>query len=219
MASEFRPKLSFLQEPQRRLWSELVAVPSPFVLCGGTAVALHLGHRFSVAFDFIASAEFDPDTLQSQTAFLQGSRIVQKSANTLTCVVDRGGPVHLSFFGAPSIRLIKVPHIAPDNRLQIASLLDLAGMKAAVVQKRAEAKDYLDLDAMFQSEVINLPMALAAAKAIYGSAYNPELTLKSLSYFGDGTLPTLPQAVRERLAKAVSAVDVSLLPTIHRSST
>ena len=218
MESEFRPKLSILQEPQRRLWSELSTVPRSFVLCGGTAVALHLGHRQSVDFDFIASEGFDPDTLQFQTAFLQGSRTVQKSENTLTCVVDRGGPVHVSFFGAPSIRLIEAPHIAPDNQLQIASLLDLAGMKAAVVQKRAEAKDYFDLDAIIQSEEVTLPAALAAAKSIYGANYNPELTLKSLCFFGDGTLPTLPREVRDRLALAVKAVDLNHLPIISRSS-
>jgi len=32
---------------QRRLWGELIDVPSSFVLCGDTAVALRLGHRFS----------------------------------------------------------------------------------------------------------------------------------------------------------------------------
>ena len=31
--------------------------------------------------------------------------------------------------------------IAPENGLKIASLIDLAGMKADVVQRRAEAKD------------------------------------------------------------------------------
>jgi hypothetical protein len=176
---------------------------------------MHLGHRSSLDFDFIAAEAFDPDELQAKTAFLGGSRAVQKSANTLTCVIDRGGPVQVSFFGAPTVRLTEAPLLAPDNQLQVASLVDLAGMKAAVVQKRAEAKDYLDVDAIIRSGAIDLPLALAAAQAIYGAAFNPELTLKALSYFGDGTLSTLPREVQDRLAKAVKAVDLNRLPAIR----
>lgn len=48
----------------------------------------------------------------------------------------------------------------PDNGVWIASLIDLAGMKAAVVQRRAEAKDYLDLYALMNQKVVDLPTAL-----------------------------------------------------------
>jgi len=218
MPLEFLPILSILEPSQRRLWSELSAVPSSFVLCGGTAVALQLGHRSSVDFDFIAEAEFDPDKLQAEIPFLRDVRPAQKSANTLTCVVDRNGPVQVSFFGTPSIRLIETPHAAEDNHVRIASLLDLAAMKAAVVQKRAEAKDYIDLDAIIQNTEIDLPTALAAAMTMYGPAFNPELTLRSLSYFGDGSLPTLAVTIRDRLAKAVAGVDLRRLPPIVRTS-
>ena len=214
MSTTFEPKLSILSEQQRRLWAELGDVPGSFVLCGGTAVALHLGHRTSVDFDFIASEEFDPDVLYVKTPFLKDSTALQKSANTLTCLVDRGGPVQISFFGASTIRLIEPPHVAPDNDLKIASLVDLAGMKAAVVQKRAEAKDYLDLDAIIVQGLVDLPGALAAGKAIYGRAFNPEITLKSLCYFSDGNLSTLPREVQDRLAAAVKSVDLDHLPEL-----
>lgn len=216
MAVDFLPKLDVLQGPQRRLWDDLGKVSPPFVLCGGTAVALQLGHRTSVDFDFLSPQEFDPDAVYEKFPFLSGSTVVQKSANTLTCMVDREGPVRVSFFGAPSVQLLEPPNITPDNRLHVASLLDLAGMKVALVQKRAEAKDYLDVDAIFQSGTVDLATALAAAREIYGTAFRPELTLKSLSYFGDGTLPTLPQAVRERLVQAVRAVDLNELPQVTR---
>lgn len=218
MPLEFLPILSILEPPQRRLWSELRAVPDSFVLCGGTAVALQLGHRSSVDFDFISETDFDPDKLQAGIPFLSGIRPVQKSANTLTCVVDRNGPVQVSFFGTPLIRLIETPHVAEDNHVRIASLLDLAGMKAAVVQKRAEAKDYIDLDAIIQNTEIDLSTALSAARLLYGAAFNPELTLKSLSYFGDGSLPSLPNEIRDQLSKAVTAVDLTHLPPVVRTS-
>lgn len=215
---EFDPILTVLAPPQRRLWDELTAVPESFVLCGGTAVALQLGHRSSVDFDFVARSEFDPDEMFAGLAFLAGSRQSQKSANTLTCVVDRGGPVMISFFGTLTLEWIESPHVAKDNHVRIASLVDLAGMKAAVVQKRAEAKDYVDLDAIIENTEIDLGTALSAAKLLYGAQFNPELTLKSLSYFGDGTLPSLPGEIRDRLSKSVAAVDLVHLPPVVRTS-
>lgn len=214
MSAVFLPKLSVLQEPQRRLWNEFTTVPENFVLCGGTAVGLHLDHRQSVDFDLLGSEEFDPDQLYESIPFLRESRVIQKSPNTLTCLVQRGGTVQVSFFGAPKIRQISAPLIAAENQLRVASLLDLAGMKVAVVQKRAEAKDYLDIDAIINEGEIDLPTALAAGKAIYGMPFSPEISLKALSYFGDGNLCSLPQEVRDRLAAAVKEVELDRLPSI-----
>lgn len=215
MAVEFDPQLSILPVQQRRLWRELGEVPNSFVLCGGTAIALQLGHRASIDFDFIAPEGFDPDELYAAISFLEGSQPIQKATSTLTCIVDRGGSVHVSFFGTPGVRLTTAPLVAKDNRLHVASLVDLAAMKAAVVQKRAEAKDYLDLDVILRQGHTDLPAALAAARTMYGTMFNPLLTLKSLSFFGDGNLPTLPLETQKRLSAAVRAVDLNNLPNVR----
>ena len=99
----------------------------------------------------------------------------------------------------PDLPRLAEPHVAADNGLQIASLLDLAGTKASVVQMRAEAKDYFDIDALLQLGRIGLPTALAAAQKLYGPTFNPEITLKALSYFDDGNLRALPQEMKSRL--------------------
>ena len=93
----------------------------------------------------------------------------------------------------------------------MASLLDIAGTKAAVVQRRAEVKDYLDLDALLRHG-IDLPMALAAGTVVYGRRFNPLITLKALNYFDD--VPVLPADVQARLSAAVAAVDVTKLPSL-----
>lgn len=214
MIQGFTPRLDILPLPQRRLWDELSAVPAEFVLYGGTAIALHLGHRQSVDFDFFGSRSLDPAYLIPAITFLADATVTQREPDTFSCLVDRGGTVRLSFFGLPGIRRLLPPLIAPDNGLQVASLLDLAGMKAAVVQVRAEAKDYLDIDAILASGEIDLPTALASARAIRGGAFNPLATLKALSYFEDGTVPRLPKEVRARLLAAVWAVDLDRLPTL-----
>jgi Nucleotidyl transferase AbiEii toxin, Type IV TA system len=210
--------LDVLPISQRRLWDELIDIPGAFVLYGGTAIALYLGHRESVDFDFFGSETFDPDDLYRTVPFLADSEVIQKSGNTLTCLVDRCGTVQVSFFGVPDIVQIEKPLTADDNGLKIASLVDLAGMKVSVVQKRAEAKDYIDIDAIIRDGVIDLPLALAAGQWIYGGSFNPEITLKALSFFGDGNLNTLPQDVRDRLAQVVRAVDLDRLPAIEQKS-
>lgn len=114
----------------------------------------------------------------------------------------------------PRLPRIQPPLVAPDNGLQIASLLDLVGTKASVVQMRAEAKDYIDIDAMLTDGRIDLPAALASARAIYGAQFNPQITLKALSYFEDGNVKTLPDAMKRRLARAAAAVDLDRLPVL-----
>ena len=137
---------------------------------------------------------------------------MEQEPNTLSATINRDGPVKVSFFGVPGIRRLRPPHIASDNGLRIASLLDLAGTKAAVVQQRAEAKDYQDIDAILQDGHIDLPTALASARAIYGPTFNPQITLKALSFFGDGNLFRLPRIVQDRLASAAREVDLDRLP-------
>lgn len=214
MAPPFQPRSSVLPAPQRRLWDELVAVPKEFVLHGGTARALHLGHRISVDFDFSGDRAFEPDRLASAMPFLADATIARQEPNTLSVSVDRGGPVKISFFGLPALGRLTAPLVAPDNGLRVASLLDLAATKAAVVQQRAEAKDYLDIDALLGDGRIDLPTAIVGARAAYGRSFNPQLTLKALSFFGDGNLHRLPRDVQDRLARAAREVDLDRLPEI-----
>jgi hypothetical protein len=217
MTADFAPRLDILPPPQRRLWDELAAVPEEFVLYGGTALALHLGHRESLDFDFFGNKPLDPAELVPAVSFLVGAIVTQREPNTFSCAVDRGGVVKLSFFGLPDFPRLSPPLIAPDNGLRVASLLDLAGTKAAVVQVRAEAKDYIDIDALLTYSAIDLPTTLGAARAIYGMQFNPQSTLKALCYFGEGNLRRLPQPVKDRLVKAACEVDLAQLPMITAS--
>lgn len=110
MTDGFNPRLDIQSKPQRRSWDELAAVPPEFVLYGGTAIALHLGHRQSEGFDFFGSRSFDPEGLAASIAFLETATITHQEPNTLTALVRRGGPVKLSFFGLPRLPRLTPPH-------------------------------------------------------------------------------------------------------------
>jgi Nucleotidyl transferase AbiEii toxin, Type IV TA system len=212
--NKFSPHLEILPDAQRQLWSELSFVPDEFTLYGGTALALQLGHRNSIDFDFFGFREIDVENLQRELPFLAGAATIQREKNTLTMIVDRGAPIQISFFGVPRLPRLVPPTVANDIGIKVAALLDLAGTKASVLQVRAEAKDYIDMDALIQVGKIGLPLALAAAEKLYGSSFNPEVTLKALSYFGDGNLSKLPEDVKFRLADAVKAVELDRLPDL-----
>lgn len=212
----FSPHLEVLPASQRTLWNELSEVSREFVLYGGTALALHLAHRNSVDFDLFASRELDLLRIEQEISFMKGANIIQRDRNTLSAIVDRGGPVKVSFFGVPNLPRLSPAVVAKDNGLGVASLLDLAGTKASVVQVRAEAKDYIDIDALITAGKVDLPLALAAAQRLYGSTFNPQITLKALSFFADGDLSRLPEDMKLRLAAAAREVDLDRLPDIDK---
>ena len=214
ITADFVPRLDILPAPQRRLWDELATVPGEFVLYGDTAVALHLGHRHSVDFDFFGGKAFDPAAVAATIPFMQAATVTQRAPYTLSGLIDRGGQVKVSFFGLPGFARVLPPHVSADNGLQVASLLDLAGTKASVVQQRAEAKDYVVIDAILRTGRIDLAAALAAACAIHGEQFNPQITLKALSCFDDGNLHRLPRATKARRAKAAREVDLDCLPNL-----
>jgi len=106
-------------------------------------------------------------------SYLHDGKVTLLRENTLTVVLDRHGPLSVSFFGGLEFARVSSPDIANDNGVQVASLLDVAGCKMAVIQRRAEGKDYRDIAALRENG-ISLPKALAAAKAIYGDQFEPE---------------------------------------------
>ena len=197
--------------PQLALWPELDATPEHFTLYGGTALALRLGHRQSLDFDFFSREAFDPAALAREIPYLGGAEQVQVVSHTLTCRVERGGPVLVSFFGNLGLGVAAPREIAEGSKVHVASLLDIAGTKAAVVQQRAQPRDYLDIDALIRHG-IDLPRVLAAGAILYGHSFNPLITLKALSYFDD--VPALPAEVRERLEAAVETVDPTRPPVL-----
>src|SRR2546426_790992 len=99
----FKPHFEVLPPPQKKLWPELSKVPKHFVLYGGTALALRLGHRSSLDFDLFTSRSFTASDLLNDIPVLKGGKVLQNVSQTLTVALDRGGEVKLSFFGGLSL--------------------------------------------------------------------------------------------------------------------
>jgi hypothetical protein len=182
------------------------------------ALALRLGHRQSVDFDFFCRESFQPADLVRTIGYLGVQRILQQSENTLSCAIGTAeGEVKISFFGGLSLRQVAAPDVVASNGIAVASLRDLFGTKCATVPQRNEIKDYLDIHALIARAHMALSEGIACAGAIYGRQYNPLLTLQALSYFDD--LPgLLPDQIVSELLAAVKATSPDELPTITASN-
>ncbi len=214
MSVRFKPRLDILPPAQRLLWPELSATPEEFTLYGGTAIALRLGHRPSVDFDFFSSVPFVPSVLMQKVTYLKGATVRRSAPNTLTVTVGRDGPVQLSFFGDLNLGQVLSADAAAGPEIKVASLLDLAGLKVAVVTQRAELRDYIDVHTLLTKTRIPLAEMLAAAEIIYGTEFNPLLALKALAYHEDTALAELSADMRQDLVRAVRAVDLQRLPAL-----
>jgi hypothetical protein len=151
----FAPRLDILPSAQRSLWPHLVQVPGHFVLYGGTAIALRLGHRQSVDFDFFSDLDLGDEgknNLLREITWLDGASVLQNDKDTLTVSVDyMGAPIKLSFFGGVKNGCVCEPNKTDDDVLCVASMDDFFAHKLKVIHDRAEAKDYQDIAVMLAS--------------------------------------------------------------------
>jgi hypothetical protein len=210
--------MDILPKAQRDLWNELL--PSRglgFVLYGGTAIALRLGHRPSVDFDFFTEKLLDHDALRREFPFLKEATLLQQERNSLHFLVPAGSLkeeyVKLSFFGSIAFGRIGEPEVTEDGIVEVASLLDLMATKLKVILQRAEAKDYRDIAKMLAAGV-PLAQGLAGARILYGSAFQISESLKALVYFGDGDLHSLSREEKNILLKAASSIGAGAVPEI-----
>jgi len=158
-----------------------------FYLVGGTAVALHLGHRRSVYFDWFRSERIDPFEL-AQELREEGIAFLTEDVAI--------GTLH-GLVGGVRVSLIRhqYPLLAKlrtwRNGILIASRADLAAMKLAAVAQRGAKKDFVDIYALGQRSD-----SLRQMLRWYQEKFSVEdfaHLLRSLAYFDDAETERLPR--------------------------
>ena len=212
------PRLEILPPAQRAVWHLLAPTRElGFVLYGGTAIALRLGHRTSVDFDFFTDKPLNKERLFEKIPFLGEKPPEQDNRNTLT-TMTRG--VKFSFFANITFGCYNLPEITSDGNLQVAALEDLLALKIKVILQRSERKDYQDIAALLRHG-LPLEVGLAIAERMFAPQFSPMIALRALNYFEGGDLETLSDADKETLIQAarvakplplVSAISQELSP-------
>ena len=145
MSNENNLHWEILDKHRLALLPKLVVFKDRFYLAGGTALALYLGHRDSIDFDFFTAKDFDsPSLMEELRTIFQELPIEEKMShnNTLTLKVDN---VDMSFF---KINENQLEPLRETEHIHLASLTDIGCMKLSALLGRSVLKDYVDLYAI-----------------------------------------------------------------------
>lgn len=110
-------------------------------MVGGTAIALHIGHRHSIDFDLFTSTNINSKKFLERIQRLRFKidKVYTKTSIELTIIVNS---VKMTFYNFPN----DVPSPLTFNKIiNVPELLDLAAMKAYALGGRGKWKDYVDL--------------------------------------------------------------------------
>lgn len=219
MTARFSHHFEILPKAQKKIWPELASFKDSFVLYGGTALALRIGHRQSVDFDFFTEDDLDHTGIAAALPNIEGTSILQSEMNTYTLMFPlEDAFVKLSFFGGIDFGRVGTPELTNDGTLLVASLQDLLATKLKVIMQRVEPKDYFDVTAIL-SRGISLEKGLASTLALFGKAFSPSDCLRALAYFEDPHLTKLNDGVKKILWHEVSRVlSLDSLPKVERTA-
>lgn len=117
-------------------------VGSDYYMAGGTALALQIGHRPSVDFDWFVRKVGDPETLLKKLKQAQLKFIVL-SIDFETIYLDINS-VQVSFIGYDYPVLLP-PLLWKEYDIYLAAIDDIACMKLSAIAGRGSRKDFIDL--------------------------------------------------------------------------
>lgn len=156
-------------------------VPLNFYLVGGTALALQIGHRISVDFDFFNSKHIPPNILDRLQKIF-GEQEVEVIVNVSYQLTTRVAGVEVTYFQYPYSPLL--PFITYEN-MKLLSIPEIAASKAHAIGRRATRKDYVDLYFALKEKHVELQKLIDIAQKKYGSEFDARLFLEQLLYLDD----------------------------------
>src|SRR3989337_1123305 len=161
---------------------------SNFYLAGCTALALQIGHRTSIDFDFYSKNHFDAlklsETLQEEFPRLE---FLFQEEDTLRVKI---GETELSFF---YYHYVLLDQLFKLKEIYIASIKDIAAMKIAAIVQRGTKRDFIDMYYLLESyslgEIVNFTLEKYPG-------YQEMLILRALIYFEDAEIEKYKRQIR-----------------------
>lgn len=172
--------LEALKSKQRKIFKKLAEFPN-FYLVGGTALALQIGHRISLDFDFFSDKDILPTLLKKVRRVFKEFEVrtildhSEQLSVTVTGIkldfVKYDFPLVLGLNELAGIKILKVPEIA--------------AMKAYALNYRGTFKDYVDLYFILKGKHSTLAEIRKIADKKYKEEFNFRLFLEQLIYLKD----------------------------------
>jgi hypothetical protein len=168
-----------LTAAQSKLLTAVKPFSKDFGLVGGTAIALHLGHRESIDFDLFSFEGFNNYSIKAK---------ITRKAVIDTTLVNKNGEytflangVKFTFFQFP----YKIDFSESlDDIVKLPDILTLAAMKAFALGRRAKWKDYVDLYFILKANHTVSEITEKGVK-IFGNEFNEKIFRTQLAYFKD----------------------------------
>lgn len=160
-----------------------------FYLVGGTALALHIGHRESIDLDFFSADDFSLEKLKKDVSALGEYRLTNEEDGTLDGMLD---DVKLTFirYGYPLL----FPLVDFDG-IRLADERDIACMKIDAISSRGSKKDFVDIYFLLERHSLSELLSFFAQKYSH-IEYNKLHLLKSLAYFDDAEEDMMPKMLK-----------------------
>jgi len=150
-----------------------------FFMVGGTAIALHLGHRRSIDFDLFTSTRLVKHRIKNKLLEIPYPQVpLFEDFDQLHLSIH---DVKVTFFSFP----YPIEHgVKVDSFISIPTLMTLASMKAFALGGRAKWKDYVDLYYILRDHYTIEDICIEA-KVNFGQMFSEKLFREQLAFHKD----------------------------------
>jgi len=172
--------LEAISSKRQKIFQKLKSFPQ-FYLAGGTALALHIGHRMSDDFDLFTVEDIPASLLEKIEELFKEATIdiIINHSEQLSLIIDKTKvdfvkypfPLILDLIEYEKVKIIKIPEIA--------------AMKAYTIGRRATYKDYIDLYFILFEKHSSLSQIIKISQEKFKESFDPRLFLEQLVYLED----------------------------------
>lgn len=172
--------LEILNKQQIQILPFLNRFKKDFYLAGGTAIALHLGHRQSIDFDLFSNNIINKNQIlqKFKNNSFKIQHLLQDNPEEITFISQN---IKFTFLHYP---FPVTAAITIKDSINFPDLLSLAALKAYALSRRNKWKDYIDLYFIIKHHH-SLKEIIKTAKKIFKTEFNEKIFRESLSYFKD----------------------------------
>jgi predicted nucleotidyltransferase component of viral defense system len=160
-------------------------------LAGGSALALQLGHRRSIDFDFFTDKEFELKQVKEILRSVGSYKGQQEAPKTIVAEFNQ---IKFSLFYYP-YKLIG--QTIQFKEVNLASKDDIAAMKLVAITDRGTKKDYIDLYFLANKCFSFEEMFKYYDKKYHNFEVNKLTLLKALQYFEDAEGSEMPKMIEK----------------------
>lgn len=176
------PFLDQLDSERKTVFETLNAFHPPFILAGGTAIMLQIGHRRSYDFDCFCLTDILPNGLVQKIKRILGNNIHIRTQSPELVTITTPNNIEVTFVCHP-FRPLKP--IVKTNSIPLFDINDLAANKAYTVGRRPAWRDYVDLFILMKWNICPIDTIISLAQRKFKGEFNAKLFLGQLTYFAD----------------------------------